>query len=167
MIFLLFKKYRVLDCAHYLQNYYHHLIDFYFEHICEHSIALKEVTIFKVTAPSVNINNFFKVKVKTICAIEIVKIHLVINVIIRVSYYISSNTGIACLISLTHNRQTIFALRSEGGGGKGGWALPYIYSVKTMVFDYKEKATQPDLNFPEVPPEYLQTLTLDCVPRHI
>ena len=44
-----------------------------------------------------------------------------------------------------------------------------------MVFDpfrlvwieYKEKATQPDLNFPEVPPEYQQTLTLDCVPRHI
>ena len=44
-----------------------------------------------------------------------------------------------------------------------------------MVFDlfrlawieYKEKATHPDLNFPEVPPEYLQTLTLDCVPRHI
>lgn len=44
-----------------------------------------------------------------------------------------------------------------------------------MVFDlfrlpwieYKEKATHSDLNFPEVPPEYLQTLTLDCVPRHI
>ena len=73
-------------------------------------------------------------KVKTICAIEIVKIHSVINVIIRVSYYISSNI-IASLISLAHNRQTIYHLRGGWGWGLVGWSLPYICSVKTMVFD--------------------------------
>ena len=73
-------------------------------------------------------------KVKTICAIEIAKIHLVINVIIRVSYYISSNIS-ACLISLTHNRQTIFALRGWGGGGGGGGTLLHMFGKDTMVFD--------------------------------